>query len=108
MGAAGASLGTLVAEFVVLIVQIMYLKDLFFKISKQVQYWKVLVALVLASIISIKCSGVVDMVFLKLVVAGISFFGIYGIILLLTKETFVQNYVVDGILKKSFLKKKGK
>ena len=108
MGAAGASLGTLVAEFVVLIVQIMYLKDLFFKISKQVQYWKVLVALVLASIISIKCSGVVDMVFLKLIVAGISFFGIYGIILLLTKETFVQNYVVDGILKKSFLKKKGK
>ena len=108
MGAAGASLGTLVAEFVVLIVQIMYLKDLFFKISKQVQYWKVPVALVLASIISIKCSGVVDMVFLKLIVAGISFFGIYGIILLLTKETFVQNYVVDGILKKSFLKKKGK
>ena len=108
MGAAGASLGTLVAEFVVLIVQIMYLKDLFFKIAKQVQYWKVLVALVLASIISIKCSGFVDMVFLKLVVAGISFFGIYGIILLLTKETFVQNYVVDGILKKSFLKKKGK
>ena len=108
MGAAGASLGTLVAEFVVLIVQIMYLKDLFFKIAEQVQYWKVLVALILASIISIKCSGVVDMVFLKLVVAGISFFGIYGIILLLTKETFVQNYVVDGILKKSFLKKKGK
>ena len=108
MGAAGASLGTLVAEFVVLIVQIMYLKDLFFKIAKQVQYWKVLVALVLANIISIKCSGFVDMVFLKLVVAGISFFGIYGIILLLTKETFVQNYVVDGILKKSFLKKKGK
>lgn len=108
MGAAGASLGTLVAEFVVLIVQIMYLKDLFFKIAKQVQYWKVLVALILASIISIKCSGVVDMVFLKLVVAGISFFGIYGTILLLTKETFVQNYVVDGILKKSFLKKKGK
>ena len=66
MGEAGASLGTLVAEFVVLIVQIMYLKDLFFKISKQVQYWKVLVALVLASIISIKCSGVVDMVFLKI------------------------------------------
>lgn len=108
MGAAGASLGTLVAEFVVLIVQIMYLKDLFFKIAKQVQYWKVLVALVLANIISIKCSGFVDMVFLKLVVAGISFFGIYGTILLLTKETFVQNYVVDGILKKSFLKKKGK
>ena len=49
-----------------------------------------------------------DMVFLKIIVAGISFFGIYGIILLLTKETFVQNYVVDGILKKSFLKKKGK
>ena len=108
MGAAGASLGTLVAEFVVLIVQIMYLKDLFFKIAKQVQYWKVLVALVLANIISIKCSGFVDMVFLKLVVAGISFFGIYGTILLLTKEKFVQNYVVDGILKKSFLKKKGK
>ena len=63
MGAAGASLGTLVAEFVVLIVQIMYLKDLFFKMSNQVQYWKVMVALVLVSIITIKCSGVVDMYF---------------------------------------------
>ena len=45
------------------------------------------------------------MVFLKLIVAGISFFGIYGIILLLTKETFVQNYVVDGYLRRVFSKK---
>lgn len=48
------------------------------------------------------------MVFLKLVVTGINFFGIYGTILLLTKEKFVQNYVVDGILKKSFLQKERK
>lgn len=32
MGAAGASLGTLVAEFVVLTVQILYLKDLFLEL----------------------------------------------------------------------------
>lgn len=54
MGAAGASLGTLVAEFVVLTVQILYLKDLFFRIAKQVQYGKIVLALILASMISDK------------------------------------------------------
>lgn len=35
MGAAGASLGTLVAEFVVLTVQILYLKDLFLELPNK-------------------------------------------------------------------------
>ena len=63
MGAAGASLGTLVAEFVVLTVQILYLKDLFFRIAKQVQYGKIVLALILASMISIRCSSMVSVIF---------------------------------------------
>lgn len=65
MGAAGASLGTLVAEFVVLTVQILYLKDLFFRIAKQVQYGKIVLALILASMISIRCSSMVSVIFLN-------------------------------------------
>lgn len=64
-GAAGASLGTLVAEFVVLTVQILYLKDLFFRIAKQVQYGKIVLALILASMISIRCSSMVSVIFLN-------------------------------------------
>ena len=106
MGAAGAALGTLVAEAVVLMVQILYLKDLFFKIAKQVQYGKIVLAL--TSVISIRCSNIVDMVFLKLLIAGMSFFGIYGLILLLTKENFINSYVLEGILKNKVFHRKGK
>lgn len=108
MGAAGAALGTLVAEAVVLMVQILYLKDLFFKIAKQVQYGKIVLALILASVISIRCNNIVDMVFLKLLIAGMSFFGIYGLILLLTKENFINSYVLEGILKNKVFHRKGK
>ena len=108
MGAAGAALGTLVAEAVVLMVKILYLKDLFFKIAKQVQYGKIVLALILASVISIRCSNIVDMVFLKLLIAGMSFFGIYGLILLLTKENFINSYVLEGILKNKVFHRKGK
>lgn len=108
MGAVGAALGTLVAEAVVLMVQILYLKDLFFKIAKQVQYGKIVLALILASVISIRCSNIVDMVFLKLLIAGMSFFGIYGLILLLTKENFINSYVLEGILKNKVFHRKGK
>ena len=108
MGAAGASLGTLVAEFVVLTVQILYLKDLFFRIAKQVQYGKIVLALILASMISIRCSSMVSVIFFKLAIAGITFFGSYGIVLLLTKENFVNSYIFEEILKNKFWKKKGK
>ena len=104
----GASLGTLVAEFVVLTVQILYLKDLFFRIAKQVQYGKIVLALILASMISIRCSSMVSVIFFKLAIAGITFFGSYGIVLLLTKENFVNSYIFEEILKNKFWKKKGK
>ena len=83
MGAAGAAFGTLVAELVVLLVQVFYLKRLFFNIASKIQYWKVIIALILASIVSIKLSSFVNMIFFKLLIAGGSFFAIYGIVLLL-------------------------
>lgn len=91
MGAAGAAFGTLVAELVVLLVQVFYLKRLFFDIASKIQYWKVIIALVLASETSIKLSSYVNMIFLKLLIAGVSFFAVYGIVLLLSKEKFVKD-----------------
>ena len=91
MGAAGAAFGTLVAELVVLLVQVFYLKRLFFDIASKMQYWKVIIALVLASETSINLSSFVNMIFLKLLIAGVSFFAVYGIVLLLSKEKFVKD-----------------
>lgn len=91
MGAAGAAFGTLVAELVVLLVQVFYLKRLFFDIASKIQYWKVIISLVLASETSIKLSSYVNMIFLKLLIAGVSFFAVYGIVLLLSKEKFVKD-----------------
>ncbi|WP_418749313.1 flippase [Faecalibacillus intestinalis] len=99
MGAAGAAFGTLVAELVVLLVQIFYLKKLFFNIASKIQYWKVIIALILASVISIKLSSFVNMIFFKLLIAGGSFFAIYGIVLLLLKEKFVKD-CFDNIFNK--------
>jgi len=100
MGAAGAAFGTLVAELVVLLVQVFYLKRLFFNIASKIQYWKVIIALILASIVSIKLSSFVNMIFFKLLIAGGSFFAIYGIVLLLFKEKFVKDCLKNVFNKK--------
>ena len=48
----------------------------------------------------------VSVIFFKLAIAGITFFGSYGIVLLLTKENFVNSYIFEEILKNKFWKRK--
>ena len=97
MGSTGAAIGTLVAEFVVLIVQMIYLKkDVRYLYSKQ-DYPKILAALLIAvaaaGIVKIFVSGV----FIKLVISAVLFFGLYGIALYVMKEEIVTENLNKGI-----------
>ena len=97
LGSTGAAIGTLVAEFVVLIVQMIYLKkDVRYLYSKQ-DYLKILeallIAVVTASIVKIFVPGV----FIKLVISAVLFFGLYGIALYVMKEEIVTENLNKGI-----------
>lgn len=86
---AGAAIGTLVAEFVVLVVQYTALKDDVTETIKQICYGKIAIALVsgTAASIWVKLLGLGS--FLTLVVSAILFFGVYGIYLLICREEIV-------------------
>lgn len=101
---AGAAIGTLVAEFVVLAVQCFSLKTQIGNIFKNVQYIKIIIAIVLGSIMSlwVKILGLGS--FLTLLMSAILFFSVYGLFLLFTKEPFVVevfNQVLGKVRKKN-------
>lgn len=86
---AGAAIGTLVAEFVVLIVQYYVLKNEIEKIFKGIHYLRIIFALVSSSIASlwVKSLGLEN--FLTLLISAVLFFSVYGLFLLITKEDLV-------------------
>lgn len=85
----GAAIGTLVAEFVVLVVQYMALKDDVTETLKQIHYGRIIIALILGTVASlwIKMLGIGS--FLTLLISAILFFVVYGIYLLICKEEMV-------------------
>lgn len=86
----GAAFATVIAEFVVLIVQCIYLRDMLGIILKEVSFYKIVVALMLAFSAGIVVKIYLDAsVFLKLVISACIFFGVYGIALLGMREKFV-------------------
>ena len=100
---AGAALGTLVAEFVVLVVQYIALKDDVAETLKQIHYGRITIALVLGTVASlwVKMLGLGS--FLTLVISALLFFGVYGVYLLIRKEEMIVeiwNMVVGKLVKK--------
>ena len=100
---AGAAIGTLVAEFVVLVVQYYALRkevNIFFR---KIHYFRISIALVLASFSSLwlkafKCGS-----FLTLILSAVLFFGVYGFFLLATKEPLIleiYRQIIDWLSKK--------
>ena len=85
----GAALGTLVAEFVVLAVQYGVLKNEVRDSFKQIHYIKIIIALVLASVLSLWVKMLNLGSFVTLVISTILFFGAYGLILLIFKEEII-------------------
>ena len=100
---AGAAIGTLVAEFVVLVVQYIALKDDVIETLKQIHYGRITIALILVTAASlwVKMLGLGS--FLTLVISAVLFFGVYGVFLLIRKEEMtveIWNMVVGRLVKK--------
>ena len=100
---AGAALGTLAAEFVVLIVQYAALRKDVREIFMQVQYWKIAVGMVLGTAASYWVLYVLNLSdFLIIIVTGILFFAVYLVFLLVTKEPLTVQLWGEGL---GYLKK---
>ncbi len=87
MQSSGAAIGTLVAETVVLIVQYWMLRNQVSDMFRSIRYWKIIVGLILGTVCSY---WIVIFDFRNIEVILITaclFFGVYGLFLLLTKET---------------------
>jgi O-antigen/teichoic acid export membrane protein len=98
----GASIGTLVAEFVVLIVQYHVLRNKVNSIFKKLPYWKIAGALGAATLASLWIKRMALHVFVVLLISFILFMGAYVIILLLTKEPLTLE--ITDIIKNKFVK----
>lgn len=100
---AGAALGTLIAELVVLLWQYISLRQQLADAMHQIKYGAVLVALALAGITAITTKQLNISVFFVLCISAILFFGIYTVVLLLTKEPMtleIANQVIVKIKKR--------
>ena len=98
IAADGAAIATTVAELVVLLVQCVYLKDTLPKIVKDISVRKVFVALVLAMVGggAVHWLNITNL-FFDLLVSAVVFFGIYGGMLILQKESFVCGTLENSI-----------
>lgn len=100
----GAAIGTLAAEFTVLLVQFVSLGggEITFAFKK-VSYWKILIGLVLGTIFSYWFVGFGFGNFLTLLVSACFFFGVYGSVLLITREKLtleIFNQIIGKLTRK--------
>ena len=94
----GAALSTLLAEGMVLLLQCWFLRDVLWSYIRQVQCWKIVIALAVASVMTLPVKIWIDSgVFVTLLVSAIVFFGGYAVVLLLLKEPFVSEILNSGI-----------
>lgn len=100
----GAAIGTLAAEFVVLLVQYFALKDKLADIFKQISYTKVILATIAGTVASIWIDLLQLNSFLTLIISALLFFGVYYIFMLLLKDEMAFE-VNDIITRKLHLRK---
>lgn len=100
-GAAGAAFGTLMAEFVVTIVQFVYLRDMINEIKKHIE-WKCLWSSLIPGFIVLIGAWCLPLhnVFFRLFIGGIAFACVYGIALIFNKEEIVMSVVGKYLPKK--------
>jgi O-antigen/teichoic acid export membrane protein len=87
---AGAATGTLVAEFVVLVVQYVALRNEVFDAFREINYVKICVALMVGSIASLLVRSLNLGNLIMLILSACLFFGIYGGVLLILREPLVS------------------
>lgn len=97
--ATGAAIGTLFAEIAVLIVQCVALRNNLQSLFSEIKYYKIIIALVPASLIAIRLGLFITNDFITLVVTSIVFFASYGGILVILREKFIID-IMYQMLKK--------
>ena len=90
LASTGAAIGTVIAELAVLIVQYSVLRNEVGGTLKKPYYIKINIAVLLACLVScwVKVLGTGE--FITLIVSAILYFGVYGLVLLVTKEEMVM------------------
>lgn len=90
----GAGLATLAAEAAVLVIQCMYLRNIIGQIVREVSLGKILLASAVSCAAGIFVKVTVDLgAFLTLAISACVFFGVYGLVLLVTREKFVWEII---------------
>ena len=85
-GATGAAIGTLVAEFIVMVIALIALGNNIVQGLKNISYAKIIISLAVASIISMPIVWFAIKPFYIVLISGVTFFGIYGLMLLILGE----------------------
>ena len=104
LAATGAAIGTLAAEMMVFVVQLAALKEETRVAYKNVNYIHIVLALIASSIIALMCKNLVNSNFLTLCISGAAFYVVYGVILLVFRETLVVEILgqIVGIVSKKY------
>lgn len=89
LASAGAAIGTLIAEFSVLVVQHLALKKDINDMLISIHYLRIIIAVVIACIPAVFIKILAIGNFATLMISAIVFWGIYGVVLILTKESLV-------------------
>lgn len=96
--ASGAAVSTLLAEGMVLLLQCWFLRKVLWDYIRQVQIWKILIALLIASFVMFPVKIWCHLsIFFLLAVSAVLFFGVYTAVLFLLKEPFVSEIINSGI-----------
>ena len=92
MASSGAAIGTLTAEFMVLVVQVYFLRQEVMPVFRKFPWWKLLIALTAGTAASVwnrfvtySSISALDN-FIELLISAVLFFGVYGAALILMKE----------------------
>lgn len=89
----GAAIGTLVAEMVVFVVQLWALRHDIMHVFMEISYWKIVIAIMGASMAAIWVKFFSLNCFLALVISSICFFAVYGLVLIVTRESFTKDII---------------
>lgn len=96
---AGAAIGTLVAEFVVVCYQAFALRSNISEYFNGITYIKIFIAIVSSTVVCMWFTQVKWSNFIVLVSSGVVFFGVYGLVLLVLKEKLTIE-IVKGFVKR--------
>lgn len=101
LGATGAAISTTIAEFVVLIVQCVFVRNYLKVLFGAIQYTKIILALIISTGLTnwLLNSDNYSVIFM-LILAAMIFFGFYFILLMITKEKFLFDNVLIPIKRK--------